>query len=133
MKDNNKDELIKYRLSKSKETFAEVKILINLKYYNTAINRLYYSAFYAVLGLLLKFNISAKTHSGVRSMFGLNFISQNKISIKSGQIFSNLFDKRLKCDYNDFYETTYQDVMELLEPTELLINEIEIYINQQVE
>jgi hypothetical protein len=49
----DKDDLVKYRLEKAKETFEDAQLLIESKRWNSAINRLYYSAFYAVIALLL--------------------------------------------------------------------------------
>ncbi|RLD65522.1 MAG: antitoxin [Bacteroidetes bacterium] len=124
MNDYNKNDLIKYRLSKATETFSEVQNLVKLGYYNTAINRLYYSCFYAIIALLLNHDISATTHSGVRKMLGLHFISKNKISQESGKLFSELFDKRQKGDYNDFFDFDKSSVEKLILPTKTLIEEI---------
>ena len=131
MNSGDKEDLVQYRLSKSRSTLKEVYNLLELTYYNTAINRLYYAAFYAVLALLLKFNINAKSHAGVRKMFGLNFISTGKITRSSGKVFTELFDKRQKGDYNDFFDFDKKTVEELIEPTSLLISEIEKLINNQ--
>ncbi len=125
MENNTKQDLINYRITRSKDTLNEVYEIMKLGYFNTAINRMYYASFYAVLALLLKFDIATKSHVGVRQMFGLHFVSKNLISRESGKTFTNLFDKRQKGDYNDFFDFNKQDIIELLEPTETLISEIE--------
>ncbi len=130
MKINTKEDLIEYRLSRSRETLQEVYEIKKLGYYNTAINRLYYASFYAVLALLLKFDVLTKTHSGVRQMFGLHFISKKLISNISGKTYTELFDKRQKGDYNDFFDFNENDVIDLLKPTENLISEIELLIDK---
>lgn len=48
-----RNEIVKYRLSRAHETLNEVEILIENKLWNTAINRLYYACFYAVNALLV--------------------------------------------------------------------------------
>jgi len=48
MKENNK-ELIQYRISKAKDTYDDAKLLFENKKWNSAINRLYYSSYYAVM------------------------------------------------------------------------------------
>ncbi len=53
MNDRDKAELVKYRLNRARETYNEVRILIENKLWNTAVNRLYYSCFYAVIALLV--------------------------------------------------------------------------------
>jgi uncharacterized protein (UPF0332 family) len=44
--------------------------------YNATVNRLYYSAFYADCGLLLKEGIYSKTHSGLKSKFNEQIIHE---------------------------------------------------------
>ena len=47
------DEYIKYRFNRAEESFDEALIMIENKRWNTAINRLYYACYYAVIALLL--------------------------------------------------------------------------------
>ena len=64
MNDQDKAELVKYRLTKARETYQEVDILIKNGLWNTAVNRLYYSCFYAVIALLADQEIEVQSHSG---------------------------------------------------------------------
>jgi len=66
MTDQEKQDLLDYRLNRAKETLEEVDILIENKLWNTAVNRLYYACFYAVSGLLVYNGLNAQTHAGVR-------------------------------------------------------------------
>ena len=59
MNKREKQELIAYRLRRARETIDEVDFLINNRLWNTAINRMYYSCFYAVIALLPKYNVEA--------------------------------------------------------------------------
>lgn len=128
----NKDEYIKYRLSKAWETLESAKLLAERKYLTGVINRLYYSAFYAVNALLLTKNIKTKTHDGTHSQFNLNFIKNSILPTTHGFIFNKLFDYRLAGDYNDFYEFDEDEVFELIRPTENLIIEIEKLIREDI-
>lgn len=65
----SKDDLIGYRLSRAKGTFDDAKILADKERWNSAINRLYYSAYYAVIAILLKYDFKPTTHNGVKSVF----------------------------------------------------------------
>jgi uncharacterized protein (UPF0332 family) len=47
------------------------------------------------------------------------------ISNESGRFYSVIFDKRLSGDYEDFIEYSKEDIIELIEPAEKLISEIE--------
>jgi uncharacterized protein (UPF0332 family) len=60
----SKADLIRYRLSRAKDTYDDAKILADKERWNSTINRLYYSAYYAVMALLLDLKIMAKFKSG---------------------------------------------------------------------
>ena len=94
--------LIQYRIERADETMEEADILAERGHYNAAVNRLYYACFYAAQALLLKHHIAATTHSGVKSMLGLHFISKGIISINHGKTFNTLFEKRHSSDYEAF-------------------------------
>jgi uncharacterized protein (UPF0332 family) len=113
MKQSERTELILYRISKAKETLREVDLHIENKLWNTAINRLYYACYYAVIALLVKKEIRAQTHAGVRQMFGLHFIKSELISKDLGKFYSDVFDKRQTGDYDDFLDYTEDDLVGL--------------------
>ncbi len=121
----NRDDYIKYRFNRSKESFEEALILANNNKWNTVINRLYYSCFYSVIALLLKNNIEAQTHDGVRTQFGLHFIKTDIIAKEKGKLFSKLFDYRQKGDYGDLYDFDEEFTLPLIDEVKLFIDEIE--------
>ena len=104
MKRQTKKDLIKHRLTHAKETLDEVGDLLKFGYLQTAVNRIYYACFYAVNALMLKNNIQAKTHHGVRQMLGQHFVKTEKISIELGKFYSDIFEGRQESDYTDFVE-----------------------------
>ena len=110
MNDNERLELVKYRLERAKSTLKEVEIHIQNKLWNTAINRLYYACYYAVIALLLNQKITTQTHAGSRQMFGLHFIKTNQIDKQLGKFYTDLYDKRQTGDYGDFIEFSKDDV-----------------------
>ncbi len=124
MDKKDRNAYIAYRLEKADETYEAALLLFNNAKWNSAINRLYYSCFYAVSALLFKNNINAKSHSGVKSMFFLHFIKCKIIDINYGKLYADLFDWRQKGDYGDFFDFNKEDVVNLLEPTKNLIEEI---------
>ena len=125
MNDQDKAELVKYRLTRARETYNEVGILVKNELWNTAVNRLYYSCFYAVIALLASNDIDAQSHSGARQMFGLHFIKTGKIDPELGRFLARLFDLRQTGDYDDFIDFDREKVMELLQPADNLISTIE--------
>ena len=67
-------ELVRYRLDRANEALEEAILLADNAKWNTCINRLYYSCFYAVSALLAKNNMSSSKHTGVRSLFNLHYV-----------------------------------------------------------
>ena len=121
----NKDDLIKYRISRAFETLLEAELLSKENFWNAAVNRAYYACYYMVSGLLLKNEINPKTHKGVRQMFALHFIQTGLISRDWGRFFSDLFDKRQTGDYDDFVVIDKETTEEIIELTKGFLVEIE--------
>ena len=115
MKVENNDEYIKYRFQRAEESFDDALILIENKKWNTAINRLYYSCFYAVISLLLKNGIETRTHNGARTKFSTEFIKTGNLDKKYGKLFSKLFDYRQKGDYGDLFNFDDKIVLPLVD------------------
>ena len=123
-------ELVAYKMSRAKETLAEVEVQINNKLFHTAVNRLYYACFYAVSALLLNNEIKARKHSGVKQMFGLHFISTGRINEELGSFYTNIFNKRQKGDYEDFVYFTADEIIDLSIPAGKLISRIEEILSE---
>jgi hypothetical protein len=125
----DKDDLVKYRLERAKETLEDAQLLIESKRWNSAINRLYYSAFYAVIALLLNENHKTNTHNGVKSIFSEQFIKNNIISQDFGKRYSQLFTWRQKGDYADLFDFTEEKVLPYYDFVKKFILQIEKIIN----
>ena len=123
LKDEDRREIVKYRLEKSLRTYYEAVGSISNGYVETAANRLYYAAYYAVSALLVSYKYEASTHNGVIQMFGLAFIKTKIIERRFGTIFNQLFSLRMTGDYEDrHFLTLAEDVKPLVEPTKELID-----------
>lgn len=109
----SREALINYRISRADDSMAEAKLLADQGYYNTAINRLYYACYYMSIALLLKKNIQAQTHSGVKTMISLHFVTKGIIPRDIGKALGVLFERRQSGDYDDFVLCDQNDVDEL--------------------
>lgn len=107
------EDYIKYRIILAQDTIEEVKTHIQNKFWNTAINRMYYACFYAVGALLLKNNITVSSHQGVRQKFGEHFVKTGIIDRNLAKHFTELSEKRHKGDYNDFFDFDEETVLRL--------------------
>ena len=130
MNEQDKLELVAYRIGRAHETLQEIQLHIDNQLWTTAVNRLYYACFYAVSALLLKNDIITKSHSGARQMFGLHFVKTGIISKDCGKFYSDIFDMRQTGDYDDFVEFSVEEVMEALKLAKLLISEIDVLISK---
>ncbi len=119
------NQIIEFRSARSKEAFEEALVLFNTGHYNSTINRLYYSAFYAVSSYLLKDKIYSKSHSGLKSLFNEHLIKTGKLSKDEAETYNDLFDHRQNADYRDLIVFDANDAKPLIERTEKLINEIQ--------
>ena len=97
-----KDDLVRYRITKARETIEDARILANADRWNPCVNRLYYACFYAVSALLMQHDLSSARHTGIRSLFNQHFVKTEKISKKFAQIYNDLFERRQESDYMDF-------------------------------
>ena len=130
MSESGRDELVEYRLRRAKETVNELDVLVQNKFWNTAVNRMYYACFYAVSALLSQSDIHVQTHSGVRQMFGQKFVKTGLLPRELGKLYSDLFDLRTSGDYDDFIDIREQDVRELIDQVKHFVTEIDKLIQK---
>lgn len=100
--DASRQALVAYRRQRAYDTLKEADLMRREGFYNAAVNRLYYACYYAAVALLVKHNYQTQTHSGVKTILGLHFISTGIISAEVGKTFAQLFNKRQSGDYDDF-------------------------------
>jgi len=120
-----KEDLINYRIARAKDTLDDAHILAENEKWNSAINRLYYAAYYAVIALLLSADLKPTTHNGAKSNFSEHFVKTGKIDKEFGKIFSQLFAWRQKGDYDDLFDFQKDTVLPYFDPIRKLISEIE--------
>ena len=116
--------IVRYRIEKSYRTLEEAKGNVTLKFWPAAANRLYYAAYYAVSALLVANGDAAQTHVGVKGVLGMKFIKTGVLSRKIGELYSELFSRRMTGDYDDTYDLQEDDVLPLVESTEELARTI---------
>ena len=126
----NVEDLIKYRISRSLETYKEAETMIKSGFWNASVNRIYYSCYYAVSGLLLMKTIETDSHKGIRQMFGLHFVQKGLVSKEDGRFFSGLYDRRQTGDYDDFFLYDEETVLNLFKQAEGFIERIIKLLNQ---
>ncbi len=121
----DRNEYVKYRIETAYKTFEAAKILAENGFWNSAVNRLYYSLYYAVNALLFLNGIQIKTHSATKSKFSQLFVKTGRFDKKHGRLLSELFDWRQRGDYENIFEYDNESVTPLFEPVAEMIGLIE--------
>jgi len=132
MNSGERTEYAKYKLEAAYKTFDAALVLAENGFWNSAVNRLYYSLFYAVNALLVINNIETKSHSGSRSQFSNFFVKTHKFDLKYGKLYSQLFDWRQKGDYDSIFDYDEESVKPLFEPVKEMIELIEKKISDSI-
>lgn len=113
---SRKKDAIELKLTKAKALMEEVDFQLKNQYYNTAINRLYYSCFHAAKALLLTRDLIPKTHSGVSTLLHQNFVLTGLFDAKHASFFNKLMNERIADDYSDFMITNLEEIDEFINP-----------------
>ena len=127
-----KEDIIKYRRERAKETLQEAKIMLENNKLIAAVSRIYYAVFYEVLALLLTRGLSSSKHTGVRSMFNKEFIKTGIVSEQNGDFYNRVFEFRQRADYEDFVEFEREKVKSWFDSAKEFIDSIERVINETV-
>jgi uncharacterized protein (UPF0332 family) len=124
--------LIRYRMDRSKEALSAAGLMYEKGHYNDAVNRLYYSCFYAVIALLATEGIHPGKHTVARAFLNKNWIKTGRLSKRTGLLYNTLFDRREKGDYGDYFRFSRDDVENWLKSVEKAIGEIFQAIERQL-
>ena len=128
--DNNRKELMKYRMENAEERLNAAKLLYESGNYKDAISRSYYAMFTAIRGLLANDAVDFSKHSGVIAYFQKEYIKSGKIDKIYSKYVSEAFQIRNNVDYADFYIVSRSDAEEQIKHTEELIRVINEYLKK---
>ena len=126
---SRRNEAIKIKMQKAEAFMSEIDTLFQIKFYNTLINRLYYSCFHATKALMLTKDLVSKTHSGVVSILNEKFVLENTFDKEHAAFFRRLMNERVEDDYGDFMIADEKEVIEFIEPAKQYVE----YISELIE
>lgn len=96
-------ELCNYRLEQSAETLKASETCFDAGFYKDAINRSYYSVFYALKAVLALEGVDFKRHKDVVAYFNLHYVKEGEFEREIGKRVGRLQQIREKSDYDDFF------------------------------
>lgn len=126
-----KEELIRYRQRKARETLEDANLLFHSGRLFSTLNRIYYALFYEVVALLLTADLSSAKHTGVRALFNEHFVKSGKVPVELGRFYSRIYDFRQKGDYGDFVEFEREKVKEWLDQASMFLDEMDKIIKKE--
>lgn len=97
----------------------------------SAVNRIYYGMFYALLAPALAFKFKSSKHTQLIGWFNKNFIHEGIIEERFGKIINKAFNRRTKSDYDTFVEYDKETVDEMFSEMKEFIEEIKRFLNKQ--
>ena len=116
--------VVEFRIEKARRAFEQAQGVVELQYWETIANRLYYAAYNAVSAMLIAYGYTAHSHDGVIHLFGQHFVKPGLVDIKDGKLYHHLFSMRLTGDYDDTYGLTSEDVLPLIAPASELSDKV---------
>ncbi len=131
IEDEDRINLIKYRLEQADETIQDVQLLIENNRLRSAVNRIYYGMFYALLALGLAYQFETSKHAQLIGWFNKNFINEGLIDSKYGKIINKAFNRRTKGDYDTYIEFEKEIVVEMFGEMQDFISEIKLHLTKK--
>ena len=128
MSDEALNDLINYRLEQAEEALAEGHLLSEQCYCRGAVNRAYYSMFYAIQALLATRDLKTSKHTGAISLFDREFVKTQIFDKNFSRWLHELFDLRQDADYGDMFLATEEQSKQALKHAGMFIKEVKLFL-----
>ncbi len=124
IEEKDREILIQYRLEQARETIQDVELLLQNKRFRSAVNRIYYGMFYALLALATAQQFETSKHAQLIGWFNKTYINTGLVYSKYGKIINKAYNRRTKGDYDTFIEFEESVVLEMLGEMKDFVSEI---------
>ena len=131
MKPGDTEALISYRLQRAEESLMAAEIMYEKNMLIFAMNRIYYSMFYAVQAALILQDISFSKHGQVKAYLNRELVKTGIIPLSLGRIYNKAFEYRQKFDYVDFAEPDEDLVKSYLREARVFLDAIKQYLQTE--
>jgi len=112
------EEEIEILIGRAKRRLDAAYHLFEDGFYEDAVSRAYYSMYFAAKALLLKKDITVKTHKGLLSKFGLEFVNEGVVEEYYGRALRIAEELREEADYSISREITKEEVGSIIDDAE---------------
>lgn len=122
-----RETLSELRLSQAKQCLVSAEALLQINDERGAVNRAYYAVFHAIRSVLILEGKDFAKHSGVISYFRKEYIKTGVFSADISDTITDLFNSRSSSDYDDHFDFSKEEVVELLKESADFVAVIEEY------
>ena len=122
-----RETLSELRLSQAKQCLVSAEALLQINDERGAVNRAYYAVFHAIRSVLILEGKDFAKHSGVISYFRKEYIKTGVFSAVISDTITDLFNSRSSSDYDDHFDFSKEEVVELLKESADFVAVIEEY------
>ena len=124
MIEKDKQILINHRIRQAQEALVEISVLIENKFLGLAVNRIYYSIFYAISAVSIKDGFSTSKHKKLLGWFNKNYISNGILPQEFGKMIYAAYENREKSDYDFLFEITKEEIKKYFELAKSFVAEV---------
>ena len=122
-----RETLSELRLSQAKQCLVSAEALLQINDERGAVNRAYYAVFHAIRSVLILEGKDFAKHAGVISYFRKEYIKTGVFSADISDTITDLFNSRSSSDYDDHFDFSKDEVVELLKEAGVFVAVIEEY------
>ena len=117
-------------IGKAKRRLDAAYHLLGEGFYEDAVSRAYYSMYFAAKALLLKRDITVKTHKGLLSKFGLEFVDEGVVEKYYGRALRIAEELREEADYSISREISKEEAEAIVKDAEKFLVRIKEAIKE---
>lgn len=125
----DRNTLITHRLKRAHETRNESLLLYENGMLPAAVNRVYYSMFYALSALAISESYQSGKHAQLIGWFNKSYVRTGKIDQQFSRMLSQAFDKRMLGDYADIPDFSKIEVETMIRDSSDFIAMIETLLS----
>ena len=120
-------------LERADEKLGSANLLFENNMSTDAISEAYYAMFHAAKALLALKDVYPRTHAGVVSQFGLQFVNEGLIEELYAKSLAKAQTKREKADYDIYYEPSKEEAESIIEDAENFSRRIKDVISEDTQ
>ena len=124
--------LVEYRLERANESLKAAQLMAENKLFIPAMNRIYYSMFYAVQALLVLNERAFSKHGQVKGYFNQEFIKSGVFPKGFGKLFNTAFEYRQKFDYVDLVAPEEELISDYISKAGKFIDQISSFLTDKL-